>query len=53
VSLTATALGAAVLGSRALAAMATTHHVAGTPAAVAKADALLGWPVAPWCNTHF
>jgi predicted acetyltransferase len=53
VSLTATALGAAVLGSRALAAMATTHHVAGTPATVAKADALLGWPVAPWCNTHF
>ena len=53
-TLSAKALGAACLGGVRL----STLHAAGwldehEPGAVAAADGLLSWPVAPWCNTWF
>ena len=54
VTLSVKALGAACLGGVRL----STLHAAGwldehTSGSVATAGALLGWPVAPWCNTWF
>jgi predicted acetyltransferase len=47
-------LGSAYLGGYPLGMLAAAGLVAeGTPGAVAVADAMLRWPVAPWCSAWF
>jgi predicted acetyltransferase len=47
-------LGSAYLGGYSLGVLAAAGLVAeDTPGAVAVADAMLRWPVAPWCSTWF
>lgn len=50
---TAAALGALYLGGASAAALARAEHVRGEPAAIARADRLFAWPVAPWCAEQF
>jgi predicted acetyltransferase len=48
------ALGAAYLGGASLVALETAGWLREeTPGALARADAMLGWAVAPWCATLF
>jgi predicted acetyltransferase len=46
-------LGACYLGGNRFATLAAAGRVAGTPEAVARADALFRSAEAPWCPTHF
>ena len=48
-----TALGSVVLGGVSVALLARAGHITGTAAAVARADRLFAWPIAPWCPELF
>jgi predicted acetyltransferase len=53
-TLSASALGSVYLGGVRLRTLAAAGRVeASDEAALATADAMLAWPVAPWCNTWF
>jgi predicted acetyltransferase len=47
------ALAAVYLGGTAPSRLARAGTIDGEPAAVARADRIFGWPVAPWCPETF
>lgn len=48
-----TALGSLYLGAATATALARAGAIAGSPAAVERADRLFAWPIAPWCPEVF
>jgi hypothetical protein len=53
-TLTAAALGSVLLGGVRLRTLADAGRVIVHDAgALAVADAMLAWPITPWCSTHF
>lgn len=46
-------LASAYLGDARLADLAWLGRVQGSPEAVARAQSMFQWPVAPWCSVHF
>lgn len=53
ISLSVEDLGSAYLGRSRLRQLSTVGRVGGRAEVVARADTLLGWPVAPWCQDIF
>lgn len=53
ISLSVEDLGSAYLGRSRLGQLSAVGRVTGRPEAVARADTLFGWPVAPWCQDMF
>lgn len=51
--LAAADLASAYLGDARLADLAWLGRVQGSPEAVARAQMMFQWPVAPWCSVHF
>jgi predicted acetyltransferase len=51
--ITLTALGSVVLGGVSVAQLARAGHISGAADAVARADRLFAWPIAPWCPEQF
>lgn len=47
------ALGSVVLGGVSAAQLARAGHISGAADAVARADRLFAWPIAPWCTEQF
>jgi predicted acetyltransferase len=53
VVLSAESIGAAYLGAARLSELAWAGRVTGDASAIAVLDAMMGWPVEPYCTVHF